>query len=73
MTAQEIYIQLRLKIQHDNVEPTGILVHPKVYADLEYEFFRMSTHNQVRPPLKMFGKEVLRSYDVGVNEVKFLI
>jgi len=71
MTLQEIYIQLRNTIIHRNIDPSGILVHPKVYADLEYELFKKSTYPH--RPLTAFGKEILRSYDVGENEVKFIM
>lgn len=71
MTIQEVYIQLRNTIAHRNIDPSGILVHPTAYMELEMEY--MALGYPPRSRMKFFGKEIFRSYDVEENEVKFIV
>lgn len=71
MTLKEVYIQLKTTIKHRNIDPSGILVHPKAYLELEEEYSAL--YYPPRSRMMFCGKVIFRSYDVEENEVKFIL
>jgi hypothetical protein len=68
--SNEIFIQLKINYSKKNIEPDGIVMHPKTFIKLSFESFNKINLNS---NFCFNGKKIYRSEDIPEGEFKFTV